>query len=90
MNLPVGGVVYTHLHINLKGKCWVLSAWINQFQWKFSDGKLLILLPLSSQQEDTHPFAARKIFFKSHHGVKKTRPENYQQVHTSQMAGAML
>lgn len=37
-----------------------------------------------------HPFAARKIFFKSHHGVKKTRPENYHQVHTSQMAGAML
>lgn len=31
-----------------------LSTGINQFQWKFSDGKLLILLPVSSQQEDTH------------------------------------
>lgn len=43
-----------HLHINLEGKCRALSAGINQFQWKFSDGKLLILLPFSSQQEDTH------------------------------------
>lgn len=54
LNLPVGGVAYAHLHINLEGKCRALSAGINQFQWKFSDEKLLILLPFSYQQEDAH------------------------------------
>lgn len=55
LNLPVGSVAYTYLHINLEGKCRALSAGINQFQGKFSDGKLLILLLLfSTQHKDTH------------------------------------
>lgn len=75
----MGGVACTYLHINLEGKCWVLSAGINQFQWKSSDRKLLILLP-PFFAVGRHSFAVRKIFFKSHHGVKKkSRPENYLQ-----------
>lgn len=73
----MGGVAYSHLHINLEGKCRALSAGINQFQWKFSDRKLLILLPFSSQQEDTH--LLQENIFKSHHGVKKSRPANHRQ-----------
>lgn len=59
----MGGVAYTYLHINLEGKCWFLSARINQFQWKSSDRKLLILLPLSSQWEDT-PLLLEKYFLR--------------------------
>lgn len=63
--------------------CWDKSIPVEVLRWEAANSSSLFF------PAGRYPFAARKIFFKSHHGVKKTRPENYQQVHSLQMAGAM-
>lgn len=87
----MGGVAYTYLHINLERKCRALSAGINQFQWKFSDGREAANSSSLFLPAGRYPFAARKIFFKSHHSVEKVGQKTTGEVQTlEEMEGATV
>lgn len=64
--------------------CWDKSIPVEVLRWEAANSSSPF------RPAGRHPWAARKIFFKSHHGVKNVGQKTTGQVQALQMAGALM